>query len=188
MTAKAPTRCIALLRGVNVGRAKRVAMADLRALIEDLGHSDVRTLLNSGNAVFRASRQDPPQIAAAIEGGIEDRFGFSASVVVLTARELDAIVAENPLPQAARDPSRFLVAFVSTATTLAKARPLLAQAWAPDALAIGRRAAYLWCARGFIESKLAQAFARVAADAATTRNWATVLKLQTAARAGENAG
>ena len=186
MTLPTTTSCIALLRGVNVGRAKRVAMADLRELIEDLGHSDVRTLLNSGNAIFGASRPDAPRIAAAIQAGIEDRFGFSARVVVLTARELDAIVAENPLSQAARDPSRFLVAFVSTVTTLAKARPLLAQAWGPDALAVGRRAAYLWCARGLIESKLAQAFARVTADTATTRNWATVLKLQTAAGRGPN--
>ena len=182
------TPCIALLRGVNVGRAKRVAMADLRALLEDLGHSDVRTLLNSGNAVFAASRPDAARIAAAIEAGIEDRFGFSAPAVVLTARELDAIVAENPLPQAARDPSRFLVAFAATASTLGKAKPLLAQAWAPDALAVGHRAAYLWCAQGLIESRLAQAFARVTADAATTRNWATVLKLQSAARPGRGPG
>jgi len=46
------TVCVALLRGINVGKAKRIAMADLRALIEGLGYTDVRTLLNSGNVVF----------------------------------------------------------------------------------------------------------------------------------------
>src|SRR5215472_7573515 len=177
----ATTSCIALLRGINVGRTKRLPMADLRVLIEGLGHLEVRTLLNSGNVVFRASRPDTARIAAAIEAGVERRFGFSVRVVVLTARELDAIVAENPLKQAARDPARFLVAFVTTGATLAKAKPLLARAWAPDALALGRNAAYLWCAAGLIESRLAQAFARATADAATTRNWATVLKLQAAA-------
>ena len=46
-----PTRHVALLRGINVGRAKRIAMADLRALVEGLGFGEVRTLLNSGNAI-----------------------------------------------------------------------------------------------------------------------------------------
>jgi len=181
------TQCIALLRGINVGRAKRVTMADLRVLIEDLGYSDVRTLLNSGNAVFQASRPTVAKLASAIEAAIQGKFGFPAPVVVLTARELNAIVAENPLLQAAADPSKFLVAFVTAAATLEKVKPLLAEAWAPDALAVGSKAAYLWCAHGIIASKLAQAFARVTADAATTRNWATVLKLQATAGRSRNA-
>ena len=61
------TRCIAFLRGINVGRAKRIAMADLRALIEGLGFSEVRTLLNSGNVVFDATRPDQGKIALAIQ-------------------------------------------------------------------------------------------------------------------------
>jgi len=92
------------------------------------------------------------------------------------------------LLQTARDPSKFLVAFVAKAATLAKAQALLAEPWAPDALAVGSKAAYLWCANGLIESKLMQAFARLTGDASTTRNWATVLKLQAAAGSGENAG
>ncbi len=175
------TQCVALLRGVNVGRAKRVAMAELRALIEEVGFGEVRTLLNSGNAVFQASQPDVAEVASAIEAAIQSKFGFSVPVVVVTVRELNAIIAENPLPQATADPSKFLVAFVASAATLEKTRPLLAEAWAPDALAVGAKAAYLWCANGVIESRLAQAFSRVTADAATTRNWATVLKVQAAA-------
>jgi uncharacterized protein (DUF1697 family) len=87
------TVCVALLRGINVGKAKRIAMADLRALIEGLGYTDVRTLLNSGNVVFSASRGATAAIAAAIEKAIVARFGFSAAVVVVTAKELEAIVA-----------------------------------------------------------------------------------------------
>lgn len=172
------TQCIALLRGINVGRAKRIAMADLRTLIEGLGFTDVRTLLNSGNAVFQASRPGVARIAADMEGAIEASCGFPVAVVVLTARELDAVIAGNPLPQAAQDPSRFLVAFAGKAATLEKAKALLAQAWEPDALAVGSKAAYLWCASGIIESRLAQAFSKSIGDAATARNWATVLKLQ----------
>ncbi len=47
---------VALIRGINVGHAKRVAMADLRALVEALGYGEARTLLNSGNVVFSAPR------------------------------------------------------------------------------------------------------------------------------------
>ena len=61
---------VALLRGINVGKAKRIAMADLRALLEDLGHTDVVTLLNSGNVVFRSGRKIPAKIAAEIAAAI----------------------------------------------------------------------------------------------------------------------
>ena len=181
------TECIALLRGINVGRAKRIAMADLRALVEGLGFTDPRTLLNSGNVVFRANRPNASKIAAAIEKRIASRFGFPVPVVVVTAPDLDAVVAENPLFRANRDPSRLLVAFVGRTATLAQAKTLLAESWAPDTLAVGSKAAYLWCAGGIIESKLMQAFARLTGDASTTRNWATVLKLQALASAGHNA-
>jgi uncharacterized protein (DUF1697 family) len=162
-------------------------MTDLRSLIEGLGFSDVRTLLNSGNAVFKAARSTSEKAASAIEGAIQREFGFSVPVVVLTARDLNTIIAENPLTQAAQDPSKFLVAFVAKRGVLGKADPLLQETWAPEALAIGRKAAYLWCARGIIDSKLVKHFSRVTAGAATTRNWSTVLKLQAAAGEGQNA-
>jgi uncharacterized protein (DUF1697 family) len=181
------THCIALLRGINVGRARRVAMADLRTLIEGLGFSDVRTILNSGNAVFKAARPRPERVALKIEGAIQRKFGFSVPVVVLTVRDLHTIIAENPLPQAGQDPSKFLVAFVAKGGALRKAEPLLQETWVPEALAVGRKAAYLWCARGILDSNLVKEFFRVTADAATTRNWGTVLKLQAAAGGRQNA-
>src|SRR4249920_3877063 len=116
------TECIALLRGINVGRAKRVPMADLRKLLQSLGCSRVRTLLNSGNAVFQAPGGSTRRLASAIEAAIQERFGFPVRVLVHTVRELNAIVGENSLPQADRDPSRFLVAFVSSRADLGKAR------------------------------------------------------------------
>ena len=163
-------------------------MADLRALLEGLGFSEVRTLLNSGNAVFRAKRPDSGKIALSIETAILNRFGHTVPVIVLTAQELNDIVAQNPLMDTTHDAARFLVAFVATPFALTKARRLLSESWAPDALAVGDKAAYLWCANGIIESKLMQAFARVTAQTSTTRNWATVLKLQAAAGASQTAG
>jgi uncharacterized protein (DUF1697 family) len=176
------SECIALIRGINVGRGKRVAMADLRDMMVDLGHTNVRTLLNSGNVLFQSKRPNVAKIAASIEAAINAACGFSAAVTVITARELDCIVDENPLLHVVDDPARHLVAFVTHPKHLEALRPMLKESWTPDALGLTERAAYLWCATGILESKFLQAFSRKAGATITTRNWATVLKVQAAAK------
>lgn len=168
---------VALLRGINVGRAKRVAMADLRALVAELGYADVRTLLNSGNVVFtvpKGVRGDP---AARIEESIVARLGISSRVIVLTAAELDAAIRDNPIGKIAKDPSRLLVAVLAGPSARSRLKPLTRQDWAPDILAIGKRAAYLWCPRGMAEGSLFVTINKLLGDAVTTRNWATITKL-----------
>jgi uncharacterized protein (DUF1697 family) len=168
---------IALLRGINVGRAKRVAMADLRAVVEGLGYGDVRTLLNSGNVVFSASGATAGTAAARIEESLAAKLGVSTRVTLLSALELAGIVVENPMLGIADDPSRLLVGVLSDPADRARLEPLLEHDWAPDALALGRRVAYMWCAGGILESRLAQAVGRALGGAVTSRNWATILKL-----------
>jgi uncharacterized protein (DUF1697 family) len=172
-----PNTHVALIRGINVGRAKRVAMADLRALVEDLGFGDVRTLLNSGNIVFTTPRAAPGNVGARIERAITNRLGVSARVTVLSAPELAAAVAGNPLLKVADNPSRLLVAVLSHPADRSKLEPLRKQDWANEALAIGDRVAYLWCPDGILASRLLESLARALGDAVTSRNWATVLKL-----------
>jgi uncharacterized protein (DUF1697 family) len=172
------SRHVALIRGINVGRAKRVAMADLRALVEDLGYRDVRTLLNSGNVVFSAPTSARKSSAGRIEKAITARLGISARVTVLTAAELDAVVAGNPLGEVATDPSRLLVTILIDPAHRKHLLPLQRQDWAPEVLAVGTRVAYLWCPPGMLESRLVTAVNRVLGDGATTRNWATLTKLR----------
>ena len=186
--SKAMARCVALLRGVNVGRAKRMAMADLRAMLEQLGLGEVRTMLNSGNALFAAPRPDTAALAARIEAAIVARFGFAARVIVLTAQELEGIIAGLPPTRADVDGSRLLVALASDAAALTPARPLLAQSWSPEALALGTRAAYLWCPAGVLASRLLPAFGRCTGEATTMRNWTTVQHLRDALAAGPGSG
>lgn len=174
--------CVALIRGINVGRGNRIAMADLREMVVDLGYTNVRTLLNSGNVLFRSKRPNVDKVAASIATAIDATCGFSAAVSVFTAEELDRIVDENPLLQVVDDHARHLVAFVTHPKHLEPLRPMLKETWTPDALAITGRAAYLWCSTGILDSKCLQAFSRRAGATVTTRNWATVLKLQAAAR------
>lgn len=170
-------RQVALLRGINVGRAKRVAMADLRALVESLGYTDVRTLLNSGNVVFTAPGVAPGDAAARIEEALPERVGFSARVTVLTAAELAAAVAENPLLEVANDPTRLFVAVLTNQADRRRLEPLLQQDWAPEVLALGTRVAFIWCPEGLLAGQLPEAVGKALGDAVTTRNWATVTKL-----------
>jgi uncharacterized protein (DUF1697 family) len=172
-----PTKLVALLRGVNVGKAKRVAMADLRGLVEGLGYRDVRTLLNSGNVVFTCPRASADGVAGRIEKAMAAELGVSARVTVLTAAELADIVATNPLAAVADNPSRFLVAVLRDPADRAKLVPLTRRDWAPEALALGERVAYLWCAGGILESKLVEPVNRALGDGVTMRNWATMVKL-----------
>jgi uncharacterized protein (DUF1697 family) len=170
-------RLIALIRGINVGKAKRIAMADLRALFEGLGYSDVRTLLNSGNVVFTAARETQAKAAARIENALTTEIGVPARVTVITAKELATAITENPLLNVAKDHSRLLVAVLSNPADRTKLEPLKKQDWAPEALAIGTRVAYLWCADGILASRLAAGVGRILGDGMTARNWATVQKL-----------
>ena len=169
------TICVALLRGINVGKAKRVAMADLRDLMEGLGYGDVRTLLNSGNVVFTAPGSSKGA-AARIEKAMTAELGVSARVLVLTAAELEAAVAGNRLSKVGTDPSRLFVGFLwETSKAL---EPLAAKKWGSDVFVISARTAYMWCPNGMIDSPLVQAVNRALGDGLTVRNWATVSKLQ----------
>jgi uncharacterized protein (DUF1697 family) len=103
-------------------------------------------------------------------------------VTALTAADLATIVAENPLLRVAADPSRLLVTVLADAAARAKVVRLVRQDWEPDALAVGTHAAYLWCASGVLDSKVAQVVGKTLGDGATSRNWATILKLDTMAR------
>ena len=169
---------VALLRGINVGKAKRVTMIALRSLVENLGYGDVRTLLNSGNVVFSASKAAAREAPSRIENALTAVVGFSARVTVLSAEELATVIEENPLLKYADNPSRLIVALPKDPADLARLAPLSKQDWAKDALGVGTRAAYFWFADGVIASKLNEAVNRLLGDSVTSRNWATILKLR----------
>ena len=172
------TTMIALLRGINVGRAKRVAMADLRSLVSELGFSDVRSVLNSGNLIFADdSGAAPATVAARIESAVDDRFGLDARVVVLTAAELAELVASNPLGAVADNPSRLHVALLARSAHRTALEPLAERVWRPEALALGERCAYLWCPAGVLKSALPKAVESAVGAAVTMRTWATALKI-----------
>lgn len=179
MRAMTSKRYIALLRGVNVGRAKRIAMADLRKLIEDLGFAEVRSVLNSGNVVFSGPARPQAELAAAIEEALVLKLGVAARTLVLDGEELDAIVAANPLLNQAGDHARLLTFILSSpeCPTRQGLDLLCSRDWQPGAVAMGARAVYVWCPEGILDSAAAAALGKQLGDTTTSRNWATLLKL-----------
>lgn len=171
------TRFVALFRGINVGKAKRIAMADLRALLESLGYSDVRTLLNSGNAVFGGPAGPGARQAQRIRAAVARELGVDALVIVKSATEFGAIVAGNKIAHLATDPSRLLVAVTQEAAALAPLDALARADWGDEAVHVGKHAAYLWCPHGILASQAGTALLKGLAESGTTRNWATVGKL-----------
>ena len=176
---------VVLLRGVNVGKAKRVPMADFRALLSGLGYTRVTTLLNSGNAVFHATPGTTARHAADIAAAISAQLGVDVPVIVKSARELTAIIAENPIAVDAPEHSRFLVAFVPDAKALRGLAGLESLVVPPERFVVGGNAAYLLCPAGILKSKAWEALLGKVGRSATSRNWATVLKLQALAQADE---
>ena len=160
---------VALLRGINLGTAKRVAIADLRALCEALDYGHVQTVLNSGNVIFSAPRADA-RAAAKIEKEIASQLGVDSRVLVITGHELDAIVAENPFAESETNPSRFLVSVLASSVNGARIAPLAAQSWGAERLGIGSHAAYLWCP---MESSKARQCSHSARRSATQARTAT---------------
>ncbi len=167
----------ALLRGINVGRAKRIAMADLRRWVESLGYTNVRTLLNSGNVVFETRERDVARVAARIEAAIAANAGFPVNVIVVGREEMATIAHENALAAVADNPSRLLVAFVREPSVLGELGTLTARDWSPEGFHIGSRAAYLWTPGGVLASEIMEASGRLLGNRVTTRNQATLLKL-----------
>jgi uncharacterized protein (DUF1697 family) len=173
-------RQVALLRGINVGGHNKIPMAELRELMQELGYEDVRTHLQSGNALFTADRS-PVHVAEEIEARISERFGLDVRVLVRSRDELAWIVAANPLSEVASDPKRFLVAFLSRAPARERLDELAQLEIAPDVLGVGERGMrelYMWCPAGVHEAKLTYAqLEKRLGVVATARNWNTVTKL-----------
>jgi uncharacterized protein (DUF1697 family) len=170
-------RYVALFRGINVGKAKRIAMADLRGLLGKLGYTEIVTLLNSGNAVFTAPADAAGAHAVRIQQAVLKKLGVDALVIVKSAKDVAAIVAGNELGSVADDPSRLLIAVTNDPKAFASVKALAYTDWGKERLQVGKQAAYLWCANGILESKAAVALLKGLEGAGTTRNWATMKKI-----------
>ncbi len=168
---------VVLLRGINVGPNKRIAMPALREALADAGFEDVRTYVQSGNVVL-SSTTSAKQLTAQCAELIRDTFGFDVDVVVRTRDELAEVVKRNPLSDVAENPKRYQVSFLSDeprAEVVRKLKELKAPT--EEFAAIGKEF-YAWHPEGVARSKLWNALAGQGLGVtATSRNWTTVTTL-----------
>jgi uncharacterized protein (DUF1697 family) len=172
------TTHVALLRGVNVGGNKKIAMSDLRGFVTKLGLQGAQSLLQSGNLVFQSDRR-PGDLEHLLETEAERRLGLRTEFFVRTAREWAAAVAHNPFAAAAeKDPSHLVVVSLKDAPDPRSVTALQAAITGPEIVRSWERHAYIVYPAGIGDSRLTSAVIdRILGTRGTARNWNTVLKL-----------
>lgn len=173
------TTYVALLRAVNVGGTSRLAMADLRNLIAELDFSEVQTVLQSGNAVFRGKKTTTTALESLLERETEKRLGIATQYLVRTAPEWSAVVNANPFPkEAEHDPSHLVVMPLKTAPLPAQVKALAAAIRGREGCQAVGKQLYVVYPDGIGTSKFTGALIeKHLATRGTARNWNTVLKL-----------
>jgi uncharacterized protein (DUF1697 family) len=168
-------RRIALLRGINLGPHKRVAMPALRELLGGAGFEHVKTYLQSGNVVID-SAADPPELEARLEHLLADHLGFDVGVIVRTAKAWQAVARRNPLADVAVEPKRYQVTFLAQPLERASLDELASLAANGERFVAKGQELYAWHPAGIARSRLWNKLARLEVKA-TSRNWATVTAL-----------
>jgi uncharacterized protein (DUF1697 family) len=171
-----------LLRAVNVGGNGKLAMTDLRRVLESAGYTDVSTYLQSGNAVITSDDDDPERVSRRIRESLRRELGMDTSVLVRTNAELATVVADNPFPETVAQPKLLHVVFLSAQPDPGQAAAIDPAICPPDEFAVGDRAVYLRYAVGSGRSRLAELVLRKLLRGrtevtATARNWNTVQAL-----------
>jgi uncharacterized protein (DUF1697 family) len=166
-----------LIRGVNVGTKNSLPMAELRSMLAAIGCTDVRTYVQSGNAVFETTRR-ATELTTAIEEALERYMGRPIATTLRTHRQMNAILDLNPFATVATDPARVCVTFLSKPPTKSEVAPLHAEDWTPELFHVTDKEIYTWHPNGQGQSALAAALGKLKLrGAVTTRNWNTVQKL-----------
>ena len=169
---------ISMLRGVNVGGHSRLKMKPLQELYESLGLSNVRTLLQSGNVVFRSSLRSTTKVEQLLERALEEHLGRATDVFVRTGAELKTVIATNPFPEfAARDPGHLLVVFLKEAVGHGAVAALQKAITGREEVRADGRHMYITYPDGVGRSRLGTLREANFASRGTARNWNTVLKL-----------
>lgn len=169
---------VALLRGINLGSRNRLAMADLRDLLVGLGYDEVRTHLQSGNAVLRTGTRSAATVGKAIEKALDRDAGLPVRVLMRSASQIAKVAAADPFEGRATDPSRCMVVFLEKPLTAKAVSHVDRDAYLPEEFAVDGKQLYLWLPVGTQGSKLTAAMSEQRLGVVgTMRNWRTVTRL-----------
>jgi uncharacterized protein (DUF1697 family) len=169
---------VAFLRGINVGKHRRVAMADLRSMLADAGYADVRTHLQSGNVLLTGPRRQGRAVERSVEETLKKGLGIEIDVMVRTASELAGVLDSNPFIPRGEDPATLYVSFLKSKPAAKAARTLGTTAFDDDEFELQGRELYLRYPDGLGRSKMTSAFfERTLQVPGTVRRWPVVTKL-----------
>lgn len=174
-------RWIALLRGINVGGNNSLPMAELRSNLESLQLSNVRTYIQSGNAIFDAVAGTPESLAAKIQTQIEKKHGFRPHVLILGENDLRDAIKSNPFPEATDDPKSLHLLFLENAVKNPDLKALDKLKTATERFKLTGRVFYLHAPDGIARSRLAANATKLLGVVGTARNYRTVDKIITMA-------
>lgn len=165
---------IALLRGINVGKTRRMAMPRLREVLADAGFDDVKTYVQSGNVVVR-STESAAKVRERIERVIRDEWGFEVPVIVRTRAQLVKVHDANPLERIATDPKRYQVTFLDSKPDASDFTELDDSDWGDATFELVGTELYTWTPAGIHSDRMLRDLGRAHKDIrGTSRNWRTI--------------
>jgi uncharacterized protein (DUF1697 family) len=169
--------CIALLRAINVGGKRALSMKELAAMLDELGARQIKTYIQSGNAVFGWNGKQTSRLADNLRAEIKQRRGFDAHVLLLEFDELKSVIQHNPFPDTASDSTALHAGFLAAVPDSPDLRALESLKSESERFRLVDRVFYLYAPDGVGRSKLAARAERLLGVPMTDRNWKTVCTL-----------
>jgi uncharacterized protein (DUF1697 family) len=171
---------LALLRAVNVAGRKPVRMTELCDLMVELGFADVRSVLQTGNLVFRSRARTGADLEDFLEAEAAKRHNLQTDVFVRTEMEWKKTIANNPYrEEAKRDPAHLIVMFLKRTPSVKEVEQVQVAITGPEIVSVEGRQAYIVYPAGIGRSRVTNAFLEgKLGTRGTARNWNTVLKLE----------
>ena len=173
---------IALFRGINVGGRHILRMKELVALLEDLGCQNVKTYIQSGNAVFESKASNTSQLSKEISAEIKKSHGFEPHVLLLRLEEMEKAIKNNPFPEAEKDPKALHVGFLTSTPKTPDMKTLEGLKANREQFQLRDSIFYLYAPEGIGRSKLAVSSEKLLGVPLTDRNWRTVRKIMEMAK------
>lgn len=168
---------IALFRGINVGGRNTLPMKELVGVLEELGARNVRTYIQSGNALFVGAEKDTSRLSKKISSEIKVRCGFEPHVLLLELEDFERAIRKNPFPEAATDPKTLHAGFLASVPQKPNLSMLESLKSDSERYRLIDKVFYLHAPEGIGRSKLAAHAERGLGVPMTVRNWRTVKKI-----------
>jgi uncharacterized protein (DUF1697 family) len=168
---------IALFRGINIGGNNLLPMKDLKALLEKIGAQNVRTYIQSGNAVFQSKEHDASRLSQKISAEIKKSRGFEPFVLLLEEADLEKVIAANPFKEAESEPKSLHVIFLSAKPKKDALKTLEGMKKESEQFRLKGNIFYLHAPEGVGRSKLVANMERQFGVPTTGRNWRTVTRI-----------